>query len=120
MIHHLFSILTLSLWITIQAENEFFSKGSFRKMSFPSDSCFPNISKEIFDVNNKIECGSRCLADLNYCSAFFFEGSTKTCTLADMSFGCNNQLNKSKAYGYIKLGKKCKSMLENIFFKFRF
>ncbi len=120
MIHHLFSILTLSLWITIQAENEFFSKGSFRKMSFPSDSCFPNISKEIVDVNNKIECGSRCLADLNYCSAFFFEGSTKTCTLADMSFGCNNQLNKSKAYGYIKLGKKCKSMLENIFFKFRF
>jgi hypothetical protein len=105
MIHHLFSILTLSLWITIQAENVFFSKGSFKKMAFPSGSCFPNISKEIVDVKNKIECCSQCLADPNYCSAFFFEGSTNTCRLADMNFGCNNQPNNSNDYGYIKLGK---------------
>jgi len=98
-------VLIFHALVIINAEDAIFSKGSFKKMTFPSGSCFPNIAKEINNVKNKIECGSQCLADLNHCSAFFFEGSTNTCRLADMNLGCNNQPNNSNHYGYIKLGK---------------
>ena len=104
MIYYVFFILTFSLWVNIKAEDVIFTKGSFKKMAFPSGSCMPNISSEIENVKNKIECGSRCLA-LTFCSAFFYEDNKKRCRLADMSFGCNNQLNKSNDYGYIKQGK---------------
>jgi hypothetical protein len=98
-------VFIVNVCVFIKAEDGIFSKGSFKKMIFPSGSCFPNISKEISNVWNKIECGSRCLADPTNCSTFFFEDNQKTCRLADLGFGCNNKESNINYYGYIKLGK---------------